>query len=459
MTLKQAIRQHYGTLEGKRRILYGFSTPERHCTICLTYPKMSPTPQPLYTWIDNPEPVKRTISGMTLTQQKLILQRLAMKEDVVKIRYASAEFPTKGDHVGNTFLRSNFLWYRPYHWQVGKGEAAQNKDLINWLQDYLFPDSFKHEQQDPAAKGALILQPWGKRNVLELGTITHNYTGIPDAYCHVGDHVFLIVDFIMPNPSPVFRQPQSVAYLLAASIDSLVPVLVLATDLIANWYLYWITGPPNERPYVVEYSSVDTPDPRLTCWLARQAALASLKYWEAEVTGLCMAPDPGYRREDTDEEKDKYRWRGFRRQIPSLPAPPPTSGNSAAGDSSVGEQAEDGSEPGDNSDPLHDEVVDEVVEEVERVVVAEHDFEGTREEYNKEKSFLINTTYYNRIYEYTATHPGGKIEDLLRQMIKEEEIEDDIKSSRLAEDEKLGIERVNLFTERASTEHNIQPCG
>jgi len=93
MTLKQAIRQHYGTLQGKRRIMYGFSTPERHCTICPTYPKLSPTPQPLYTWIDNPEPVERSISGMTLTQQKLILQRLAMKKDVVEIDSDSVEFP------------------------------------------------------------------------------------------------------------------------------------------------------------------------------------------------------------------------------------------------------------------------------------------------------------------------------------------------------------------------------
>ncbi len=31
-----------------------------------------------------------------------------------------------------------------------------------------------------------------------------------------------------------------------------------------------------------------------------------------------------------------------------------------------------------------DSIYDAVVEEVERVVVAEHDFEGTREEYEKE---------------------------------------------------------------------------
>ncbi len=111
--------------------------------------------------------------------------------------------------------------------------------------------------------------------MLELGTYTHNYTGIPDAYGYINGQVFLIVEFKRPNPSPVFRQPQSVAYLLAASIKSRVPILVLATDLVMNWYLYWITGSPNERPYVVEFSSLDERDPMLPCWLARQAALAS----------------------------------------------------------------------------------------------------------------------------------------------------------------------------------------
>ncbi len=168
-----------------------------------------------------------------------------------------------------------------------------------------------------------------------------------------------------------------------------------------------------------------------------------------------MTPDPVHRRNDTDEDKDEYRWRGFRRQIPSPPAEPPTSGYSATGGSSVGEHADDGSEPGDTSDPIYDAVV----EEVERVVVAEHDFESMREEYDREKSWLINTTHFSRIFEYTAKHPGGKIENMLCHKIEEEEKEDDIKISRLAEDEKLGIERVNLFMERASTEHNIQACG
>jgi len=143
MTLKQAIRHHYSGLKGKRRIMYGFLTPEEHCTICLTYPKMSPTPQPLYTWIDNPEPVKVPISGVTLTQQKHILQRLSMKEEVVKIKFSSIEFPSNVVELDSDFLKSNFPWYRPYQWQDGKGEAAQNKDLVKRLQDYLFPSHSK----------------------------------------------------------------------------------------------------------------------------------------------------------------------------------------------------------------------------------------------------------------------------------------------------------------------------
>jgi len=112
-----------------------------------------------------------------------------------------------------------------------------------------------------------------------------------------------------------------------------------------------------------------------------------------------------------------------------LAAAPPTSGYSATADSSLGEEANNRGKPSDNNNPIYDAVV----EEVERVVVAEHDFERTREEYDREKSWLIDTTYYSRIFEYTAEHPGGKIEDMLCGMIKEEEKEDDIKSSRLAE--------------------------
>lgn len=39
---------------------------------------------------------------------------------------------------------------------------------------------------------------------------------------------------------------------------------------------------------------------------------------------------------------------------------------------------------------------------------------------------------------------------MLREMIKEEEKEDDVKSSRLAEDEKMGIERVTWSKQRRS---------
>ncbi len=171
------------------------------------------------------------------------------------------------------------------------------------------------------------------------------------------------------------------------------------------------------------------------------------------MTGLCMTPEPRHCREDTNEDKDKYCWRGFQRQIPSRPAAPPTSGNSATGSKKSRQQAGDGSQA-DISNPFYDAIV----EEIERVIVAEGDFEGTREEYDREKDWLINTTYFCRIFEYTEKHPGATHEDMLREMIEEEEKEDDVKSSRLAEDEKMGIERVNLFMEQTSTEPNIQPC-
>lgn len=263
-------------------------------------------------------------------------------------------------------------------------------------------------------------------------------------------HPYLIIEFKkVMDQRGFFKDTQSLAYLLSAAVESEIPVMLLATDLVENWFLYWITSNQNDR-YVVKFESTRNPQPQAIFWLIRQAALASLTYANWQVHGLRLAPDP--RSEGGNSPQDNnYRGNGFRRNVPA-----PPSGWASGGSSILGPGRTSGgrSNTGAGSrDAVHeaceifggDPFYDEVVEEIERTALPLEDYEGTKEEYEKEKRWLINSTYYYWIFNFAEKHANETTEELVEHYREEEREEEDAACIREQEHKQLSGDRVRLL--------------